>query len=84
MTRKESAEYVLKYGNCREVKCHMCFMQPLGRLVTPMESHSTYGICENCKYVGFVTPESSPLRAKVMAANYLSDLEETNGLFIER
>ena len=83
MTRKESAEKILENGHCGThglgltdlatmVNCGECFLYPKIKAIV----FSGIGMCEHCKYIYQHSPSYSPLRARILAASYLGELEE--------
>lgn len=66
MTEKESAEYILKRGNCENLPCCECF---LGHTYSFMRQNNRVVI--KCSVY-----RATPFRARMIVANYLASLKE--------
>ncbi len=77
MTKKESAERVLKHGDCTTIACTDCFI-PRGDYDDPelpeCEILLRNILSKNIKKIS----KHSPFRARIIAAKYLADLEEAD------
>ncbi len=66
MTQRETAEFVLRHGNCIGLDCRDCFM-------FPRRDNSTYHAA--CQYICLRSNETL-FRSRVIAAKYLAELND--------